>query len=503
MRTRTPLTAPGHRWLALLGAAALLAGCSDESPPLAPEQGDDGPVFTSSTTLPAIEAAATAAPVRIEVKLFGGGPPWIAREVELEADDGDEEKLESRIVAADESAGTITLALGDLTVALDRVARFRTEGSSSVGRDAFFARVETALANGRRPGVELRRPVPAEPQAPSDPDFRPTDVRLDDEADEDRLEITVDGRHVTVTGTGSGALTILGIEVVVDATTEIEEENEEAAGETEIEGLVESVDLVGRSVTLVDGDVIRLVDGTVVDDSDDDDTLRSLEEVEEALAGGAFVEAEAEALLESSGVWIAIEIEFEIEDDADDVPGVVEFEGIVTEVDVDAGTLGLGSGTELSITPATRIDDDGDLFSLEEVAEALAAGLEVEAEGHGVEVQQAVPGIMVLDLKLEADDDGDDGDDDEDDEDDEEGTEFEGEVSAADPSAGTFTLTSGGTFDVTAETTFDAEGDLLSLQEVADALAADRPVRAEGRFVEDDGVSSGRRVLSVKFETDD
>lgn len=391
------------RALTLLAALVALGACSDGSP-LGPDL--DGLRFSRSATLDEVESASQAGPVRIEVELRPGGPPWAARELELEGDDdrGDDEKLETRIVGADAGAGTLTVRFGDLTVDLSAATRFRSEGSDDLTRAAFFARVDEALAAGRNPGVELRRPARATPQAPDDPAFLPSDVRLDDEADDEELEIDIDDRHLEVTGDDTGLLTVLSVEIEIDGLTEIKREMEDADGALEIEGLVEAVDRAARSVTLRDGRTLLLVDGTVFDEDDDDgddDELRSLEEVETALDAGFLVEVEAEAVLQSGTTFVAIEIEFEIEDDGDDIPGALEFEGLVTSADPGQGTFVLEGVTELSVTATTRFEDDGDLFSLQEVADALDAGERVHAEGHALQDDATPTGLAVFEVEFE------------------------------------------------------------------------------------------------------
>lgn len=395
----TALTAP------LFGLALMLGACSDDEGPLAPGQAGPADVrFTESATPEEIRDAAADGPVRIEVELLPGGPPWMARELELEGDErGDEEKLESRIVAADPASGTVDVAFGNLTIDLSQAGRFRTEESGDVSRDVFFQRVTQALEAGRAPGVELRRPPRSEPQDPSDPAFLPTDVRLDDGADEDELEIDVDERHLEVTGDRTGVLTVLGVEIEIGGSTEVGRRTEEAEGATEIEGLVEAVDPAAETVTLRDGRIIRLVEGTEFDA--DEDELRTLGEVAEAVSDGLLVEVEAEVVREEGDTFVAIEIEFEVEDDADDAAGAMEFEGLVTAVNTGQGTFVLDGTTELSIVSDTRIDDEGDLRSLAEVETALDQGRVVRAEGHAATEGSAPSGVAVLDVKFETDDD--------------------------------------------------------------------------------------------------
>ena len=82
--------------------------------------------------------------------------------------------------------------------------------------------------------------------------------------------------------------------------------------------------------------------------------------------------------------------------------------------------------------------------------------------------------------------------------------EFEMSVSAADAAAGTITLSSGTLVRVTSATTISAEGDLFTLESVSAAVAAGRPVRAEGRAtVESSGPPAILAATSLKVEVDD
>ncbi|MBT8405163.1 MAG: hypothetical protein KJP18_14970, partial [Gemmatimonadetes bacterium] len=429
--------------------AAGLAACSDDTATTPLVFDDDAPsALSRPASLGQLQDRAAAAPLRLEIEVRPGGPPWIAREVEIENDDDDEEKIESRIASADALAGSITLVLGDLTVDVSAASRFRAEGTGDVSMAGFFERVDAALAAGRTPGVELRRRLPAEPQDPDDPSFLPRDVRLDDDADVGELEVLVDDRHVAADSDSSGRITVFGVEIVVDRSlgSEVGERTERGDGAVEVEGLVEAVDPAGGSVAIRGGLTFRIVPGTRFDA--DDDEPSSLAQVADALAAGYWVEVEGELVRDTDGSWIAVEVEFEIEDDADDdVFGSSEFEGQVTAADPVARSFTLQNGQTLTLDDGTRIEDDGDVFSIEQVAAALGASLYVEAEGHVLPDATAPGGMRVVSVKFETDDD--DADDD--------GTsEFEGVAAAVDAGAGTFTLANGATYGVDDATRYEA-----------------------------------------------
>ena len=378
----------------LLGLAALgmLAACNDG--PIEPGSANapDGVQFSREITLPRFVEALGEGPRRIEVKLHRDG--LVAREVEIEEDDdrSDDEKIESRVVGIDDGGGTVALRLGGLVIDFDDATEFRAENRTALTRAEFVARVEAALADGREPPVEVKRRAPAGPQDPDDASFLARELELDDEADEPEIEINVDADNLVVNDAPppDAWIAVLGLMIelrVSEGITELEEENDDDRGETDFEGLVTAVDLERDAFTLDDGTIVRLVAGTEIDfDADDEEELGSLQEVADAIAAGAFVEADGKGVVETVAprVVIAIEVEFEIEDDFDDVPGGAEFKGDVQAVDLVAATFTLGGGTIVRLTDATVIDEDGDLFSLAAVAEALSGGRDVRAEGGGI-----------------------------------------------------------------------------------------------------------------------
>ncbi len=200
-----------------------------------------------------------------------------------------------------------------------------------------------------------------------------------------------------------------------EGLTELESELPEASGAIDFEGIVQAVELDAGgdagTVTLAGGTAIRILDpGTEIDgddgDGDDDDHLRSLTAVKNAVDSGLLVEADGEGIVESTSplVIVAIEAEFEIEDDVDDVPGAVEFEDVVASVDAAGGTATLASGTTLRLSD-DRIDREGDLLTLQAVADALSAGQPVRAEGDATVEEVGPPAVLVaLEVKFEVDD---------------------------------------------------------------------------------------------------
>ncbi len=307
----------------------------------------------------------------------------------------------------------MTLELAGLQVGFTASTRFRAEGTGNLTLAEFIQRVEDALAMGQQPPVEAKRNPASEPQDP-DGTFIADELELDDEADEPEIEINVDGDNLLDPGAGDcdaaalACLRVLGVTIAIqDGVTELEAELEDAAGKRDFEGIIAAVDPAAGTVTLMGGALIRIVEGTEIEfDDDDGDELASLDEVAQALGAGAMVEADGEGVVETADplTIVAIEIEFEIEDDADDVPGAVEFEAMVATVDPAAGSFTLANGTEVTLAANATIENDGDLLTLTAVEAALAANQPVRAEGDARVVSMGPPlALEAFKVKFEVD----------------------------------------------------------------------------------------------------
>lgn len=394
--------------LAALATAVLFAACSGDSVTGPGAGGGLTTQFSRAITLSELDSILASGPTRVEIKLINGS--LVAREVEVkEAEDlRDEEKIESRITAID-PAGNVTLALGGLVVDFDAGTEFKVEHGDRLTMQEFVTRVQDALAAGENPPVEAKRNPADTPQDPGDATFLATKLELDDEADEDEMEINVDGDNYanTTTPPPDAILTVLGLAIELDVSggvTEIEAEIDDDREEVDFEGMVASVN--GSSFTLTDGTVVSIVDGTEIEDADDDDELGSLAEVERALATGFLVEAEGEGVVTGSNplTITASEVEFEIEDDDDDLPGDLEFEDRVTSVDVAGRTLTLANGTIVQVADDQLIDHSSDLLTLQAASDAVDAGRMVEAEGDAELVDAGPPlTLNALDIKIEDD----------------------------------------------------------------------------------------------------
>jgi len=188
-----------------------------------------------------------------------------------------------------------------------------------------------------------------------------------------------------------------------------------------------------------------------------------------------------------------------LEQENPELEGVREFEGIVQSVDQTANTVTLKDGTVIRIVAGTEFEaregnEDQHLTSLAAVQAALTAGKTVKTEGRGlvdstspltfdairiefaVEGEEPPPPVMMV--------------------------EFEAGVTSVDVAGSTFTLANGAVVTVTSETRIEAEGNLLTLQAVSDAIAVQHSVRAEGHAtVTSAGPPPALKALDVKFET--
>jgi hypothetical protein len=302
------------RFLSILGALAIVtsaAACSSDAS--GPSESGTGGAGASAVVT--VDSALGAGGVsRIEIELFPG--ELVAREVEVESDD-EEEKIESSVTAIDPGQGTITLALGGLTVSYGSSTRFRTEEESHESREVWEALIQQAIAAGREPQVEARRSASG-PQAPDDASFIATDLRLDDERDEPKLELYVDGDNLVSTDDASLVLRVLGLSITVNGRTHLgPDDNGGGTGQpasVEFEMSVSSVDPNAGTLTLSSGTVVRVTEATAISAEGD---LTTLQAASDAVAQGRPVRAEGRGTVESSGppaVIVASTIKIEVDD---------------------------------------------------------------------------------------------------------------------------------------------------------------------------------------------
>lgn len=174
----------------------------------------------------------------------------------------------------------------------------------------------------------------------------------------------------------------------------------------EFEGRVRSVNLDRNTFILANGRVISITEDTEIEKDGD---LLSLEQVAQTLENTPNVRAEGEGFIEGD-VFIATEVEFEIDDDSDDDEGEndpEEFEGLISSVNLEAGTFSLQNGTIILVNEGTEIDKSGDFQSLQEIAEALEQNESVEAEGEGITNENDNADLTATEVRFEIDNDDD------------------------------------------------------------------------------------------------
>jgi hypothetical protein len=317
------------------------------------------------------------------------------------------------------------------------------------------------------------------------------------------------------------------------------------AADDEVHAVVADVDVGARTVTLADGRAIRVTSDALIEPDGDFVTLA---QVATALAGGLEVRMEAHLGPITGGVREATSAKFESDQadgtDDDGIPGEGgdEVHGIVSAIDLAVRTVTLADGRAFRVVTDSAIETDGDFRTLASVADALAAGLEVRVEADlgaaGASLRDATSAKFESDQADGPDDDADDdnsgpgrggdddnsgpghggdddnsghgGDDDNsgpghgDDDDDDDGVfdddEVEGMVASVDLAARTVTTSSGRVIRIATDAMIEADGDILTLAEVATRLASGAPVRVEADGASADGVFVAQ---TAKFEVDD
>lgn len=299
-----------------LSAAAMFflfpAACSSD--PAGPGGTTTPPVFGQVLSFSQFDSTLGSGVQRIEIKLLPGG--LVAREVEVEPDDA-EEKIVSTVTAIDPAQGTLTLALGGMTVNYGAGTRFRTPQSSRVSRSEWESAISAAIGGGQPPPVEARRNPGASPQDPTDPTFNALDLRLESQADEPKIEVYVDGDNLEPVASPPplAILRVFNLAIEITASTEfslITPGGQVPAGNVEFEAGVIAVDEVAGTLTLTGGTVIEVA-GLTFDPEGD---LFSLASAAAAVASGSPVRAEGRGTVTQAGppaVIAASEVKVEVD----------------------------------------------------------------------------------------------------------------------------------------------------------------------------------------------
>jgi hypothetical protein len=406
----------------VIGASAtifltLFAAACDPSPS---GPGSNPIQFSRTVSLPDAQSLLQTGPTRVEVRVIPG--TLVARRVELEesTEMTRREEVRSRVTAVTSGTdtATFTLEVGGLQIAANGTTMIRhgdrdgDAAQSALTLADFVALVQADIAAGHNPTLTASRQPPTAPQAADDGSFLAADLKLDEGNSHSVIKLNIAAANLVTNPTPppDGFLKVLGVSLELrlsDGTTKLKQENPELEGVREFEGLVQSVDLTAQTVTLTDGTIIRIVSGTEFDarEGDEDDHLTGLPAVQDALTAGKTVKAEGRGLVDTTNPLTldAIRIEFEVRGEEPPPPVMmVEFEGGVASVDVAGSTFTLASGAVVTVTSETMIDSEGDLHTLQEVSDALAAQHPVRAEGHATVTAVGPPrALTALDVKFE------------------------------------------------------------------------------------------------------
>ncbi len=472
-----------NSFLIAAGLALVALACSDNDL-LGPSLGD--PIqFSREISLGELQDALATTGARLDIQLFEDG--MVARRVVVRKAEafGDEERIESRATAiqASDTEGTLSLRLGSLTVGFDHETHFRGPGGDAIGYGDFVERVTLWLGDGFQPVIVAERAPGDLPQDPADASFFPASLRALEEGDGPALALNVDADNLELNGSPQAGepdawLDVLGLRIelrISDGVTELASEDADVADEVEFEGFVKSVDLEGHRFTFTDGTVVNIVETTAI--ADGPDFLASLEAVKAAFEDGLKVVAWGCGSLVSAEPRVidAGELHFVLHDGGGDANDIVEFEGHVVSVDVDAGSFTLTNGTIVKITGETELIHTGDgqtLGSLQEAKDSLDAGADVIAYGAG-KVETAEPLVLIaLEMRFVIPGGGGNTE------------SFEGAVASVDLIGdGSFTLANGIVVLMTADTQIKQaeQGQaLMSLSEVKSALDGGHNVVAWG-----------------------
>ena len=293
-------------------AGATMVACSDST---APRDTTADVQFGQVLSLSQLQSA-LAGSARVEIELLPGG--LIAREVEVENEDGDEQ-IESRVTAINPVAGTITLELGGMVVSYTSDTRFRTTTNSDASRSAWESAVTASLNTGGRPAIEVRRDRPATPQAPTAATFVATELRLESEFDAPKLEVYVDADNLAFVSSPPGAIAILrvfNIPITITTSTRLQRVAPDGiipTGNVQFEARVTSVNVGQGTITIAGGTVIQ-ASAVALDPTGD---LFTLTTVAAAVNAGRPVRVEGRGTVQSAGppvVILATDLKVEVDD---------------------------------------------------------------------------------------------------------------------------------------------------------------------------------------------
>jgi hypothetical protein len=393
--------------------AVILAACSP-SDPVGPGTNNiaSSLLFSRTISLPDVQQKIDSGPTRVRIVLADTGLLALRLQVLQPSKNGRPEGVEGPVkdITSSGTGGTVTLSIGSgLAISFDGSTKFTSNGDvdgddhdrdhdhrPAMTESTFVARVKEALAAGRHVSIEAHRAVPATPQAPGDATFLASHLHMDDGHEHARIEMMVAAANFQTNSSPppDAWITVLGLKIAIDVKdgiTKLEGHTEHTEGELDFRGTVKSVDVTGNTVTLADGTVLKIVAGTEIETSGDEDddhdahTLASLAAVKAAVDSGKTVIARGEGVLETATPRTidVIEVRFAI---MTPEPEETFFMGMVKSADSVAMTVTLAdsAGTVLHFGTGSEIESEsGSPGSVGGVQAALAAGKKVQAAGEG------------------------------------------------------------------------------------------------------------------------
>ena len=231
----------------------------------------------------------------------------------------------------------------------------------------------------------------------------------------------------------------------------------EVFDDDEFEGRVRRVNLDENIITIANGQRIQITDETEFESGD----FNNLKQVSVAVETGVrvYVEGEYYHPDENVNLWIATEVEFELESN--------EFEDWVASVNNHDNSFTLENGDRFFITGSSEVEFEDGLKSLADVNGVINLGVPVEAEGEFY-VDVSTGNRVVKEVEFEPDFDG--------------FEEFDEDVVYVSVEESYFTLETGENVKIVEETIIDDDGDFFTLEEIARVLDNGEEVEAEGSY---------------------
>lgn len=158
-----------------------------------------------------------------------------------------------------------------------------------------------------------------------------------------------------------------------------------------------------------------------------------------------------------------------------------EFEGRITDLDLDEQIFTIANGQRIKIDNQTEIDDS-EYQTLEDVATAISNNRRIIAEGDYLHPDENVNLWIATEVEFE-----------------EESNEFEDLVASVNEADNSLTLANGDQLFITDDSDIEFDDGLTSLQDVAEAVENGLPVLADGDFTIDPDTGD-RLIVEVDFK---